>query len=248
MEETEALVCEKPEEETTAPVIVTAEINNAAIVPALEIVAVEVEMSSAAAAPVNNYDKYVLNSMDGYLVETVYDVSLRDAATGAEKPLEEGESASVTLTIGTENARKLANQELLLVHIDGLTRKIYALDELIIDVEAGTVTFVTDSFSPFVLAAPPEQFAVTVDGKVVSGGCEVTVSANASYVCNLLIAVYDAEKMVAVKVVGNCNLTAPQKFELNFGAEADSVKVFLLEAGSGFVPRRAAAEDINLNT
>ena len=53
---------------------------------------------------------------------------------------------------------------------------------------------------------------------------------------------------MAVKVVGNCNLTAPQKFELNFGAEADSVKAFLLEAGSGFVPRRAAAEDINLNT
>ena len=130
----------------------------------------------------------------------------------------------------------------------GVTRDIYSPDELEIDVEKGTVTFVTEDFSPFVLAAPPAELEITVDGKSVSDGCSVTVSANASFVSNLMIAVYDQhDKMLAVQMIGNCNLSAPQAYTLKFTGTAAKVKAFMMESDGGLTPRCASVTDDKLN-
>ena len=254
--EMEPLVCEEPIEKPEEGNIREIEdpsflINNSEPSESLQVVAVEVAMPATVQSPANAYDKYVLNSMDGYLVETVYDVSLQDTA-GNKQNLGEDETATVTMKIGTENATKLANKELMLVHIQGVTRTIYvnvapetpdAVGEMTVNKEEGTVTFVTDSFSPFVLAALPAELEITASGKTAADGCEVTVSANASFVSNLMIAVYDKDgKMLAIAMDNGCNLSAEKTYTLQFSGTGKTVKVFLLETGTGFAPRRAAAE------
>ena len=239
IEEMKPLVCDTPAEGTTSEMEVSGTVDGEPV----DVGAVEVIMPELGQPAVNEYDKYVLNSMDGYQVEAVYDVSLK----GEETP-EAGKTVKVTLTIGTENARKLLNKELLLVHVTGVTRDIYSPDELEIDVEKGTVTFVTEDFSPFVLAAPPAELEITVDGKSVSDGCSVTVSANASFVSNLMIAVYDQHgKMLAVQMIGNCNLSAPQAYTLEFSGTASYVKAFMLKPDGSLIPSCNAETDNALN-
>ena len=239
MEEMEPLVCDAPAEGTTSEVEASGTVDGEPV----DVDAVEVIMPEPGHPVVNDYDKYVLNSMDGYQVEAVYDVSLQE-----EETPEAGKTVKVTLTIGAENARKLLNEELLLVHVTGVTRDIYSPDELDIDVEKGTVTFVTSDFSPFVLAAPPAELEITVDGKIVDGGCSATISANASFVSNLMIAVYDQyDKMLAVQMIGNCNLSAPQTYTLEFAGTAAKVKAFMMETDGGFTPRCASVTDDELN-
>ena len=228
MEEMEPLVCDAPAEGTTSEVEASGTVDGEPV----DVDAVEVIMPEPGHPVVNDYDKYVLNSMDGYQVEAVYDVSLQE-----EETPEAGKTVKVTLTIGAENARKLLNKELLLVHVTGVTRDIYSPDELDIDVEKGTVTFVTSDFSPFVLAVPPAELEIAVDGKIVDAGCSVTISANASFVSNLMIAVYDQYgKMLAVQMIGNCNLSAPQTYTLEFAGTAAKVKAFMLETDGRLAP------------
>jgi len=239
MEEMEPLVCDAPAEGTTSEVEASGTVDGEPV----DVGAVEVIMPEPGHPVVNDYDKYVLNSMDGYQVEAVYDVSLQE-----EETPEAGKTVKVTLTIGAENARKLLNEELLLVHVTGVTRDIYSPDELDIDVEKGTVTFVTSDFSPFVLAVPPAELEIAVDGKIVDGGCSVTISANASFVSNLMIAVYDQYgKMLAVQMIGNCNLSAPQTYTLEFAGTAAKVKAFMLETDGRLAPRCASVIDDKLN-
>ena len=124
------------------------------------------------------YVNYALQVAEGYDVETVYDISLWQTEGESSSPFsltDYGATAVITLRVGTANAQNLADGKLVLIHLPkGGGRVVYGVDKaydphiLTVDVAAGTVTFKTDSCSPFLLARVAEKPGVTVSGKVTS--------------------------------------------------------------------------------
>ena len=146
-----------------------------------EIKVVAVEVDDITANQENPYVSYALQAAEGYEVDKIYDISLQDAG-GQKYTLNDNETATITLTIGTENARLIDEGTLVLIHITDTGRVIYGKEATSgqkkfdkVDTENGTVTFTTDSCSPFVLA---RKAGVSVKGKVAScnGSNDFTVT------------------------------------------------------------------------
>lgn len=146
-----------------------------------EIKVVAVEVDDITANQENPYVSYALQAAEGYEVDKIYDISLQDAG-GQKYTLNDNETATITLTIGTENARLIDEGTLVLIHITDTGRVIYGKEATSgqkkfdkVDTENGTVTFTTDSCSPFVLA---RKAGVSVKGKVASynGSHDFTVT------------------------------------------------------------------------
>ena len=146
-----------------------------------EIKVVAVEVDGITANQSNPYVSYALQAAEGYEVDKIYDISLQDAG-GQKYTLNDNETATITLTIGTENARLIDEGTLVLIHITDTGRVIYGKEATSgqkkfdkVDTENGTVTFTTDSCSPFVLA---RKAGVSVKGKVASynGSHDFTVT------------------------------------------------------------------------
>ena len=145
------------------------------------ITVVAVEVNDITANRENPYVSYALQAAEGYEVEKIYDISLQDASN-QKYTLNDNETATITLTIGTENARLIDEGTLVLIHITDTGRVIYGKEATsgqkkfdAVDTENGTVTFTTDSCSPFVLA---RKAGVSVKGKVASynGSHDFTVT------------------------------------------------------------------------
>ena len=162
---------------TTQPVNLPILINGAS--GAINAVALEVD--GIAANQTNPFVSYALQAAEGYEVDKIYDISLQDAS-GQKYTLNDNETATITLTIGTANAQLIDEGKLVLIHITDTGRVIYgkeakaeqrAFDK--VDTANGTVTFTADSCSPFVLA---RKAGVSVKGKVVScnGSNDFTVT------------------------------------------------------------------------
>ena len=152
---------------TTPPVNLPILINGAS--GAINAVALEVD--GIAANQTNPFVSYALQAAEGYEVDKIYDISLQDAS-GQKYTLNDNETATITLTIGTANAQLIDEGKLVLIHITDTGRVIYGKGEMsgqkkfdAVDTANGTVTFTTDSCSPFVLA---RKAGVSVKGKVVS--------------------------------------------------------------------------------
>ena len=146
-----------------------------------EIKVVAVEVNDITSNQNNPYVSYALQAAEGYEVDKIYDISLQ-GADGQKYTLNDDETATITLTIGTENARLIDAGTLVLIHITDTGRVIYGKEATIgqkefdaVDTEKGTVTFTTDSCSPFVLA---RKAGVSVKGKVAScnGNHDFTVT------------------------------------------------------------------------
>ncbi len=136
-----------------------------------EIKVVAVEVDDITANQENPYVSYALQAAEGYEVDKIYDISLQDAVD-QKYTLNDNETATITLTIGTDNAQLINKGTLVLIHITDTGRVIYGKEETSgqkkfdkVDTENGTVTFTTDSCSPFVLA---RKAGVSVKGKVAS--------------------------------------------------------------------------------
>ena len=162
---------------TTQPVNLPILINGAS--GAINAVALEVDGITANQS--NPYVSYALQAAEGYEVDKIYDISLQDAS-GQKYTLNDNQTAAITLTIGTENARLIDEGKLVLIHITDTGRVIYGKEAKAeqrafdaVDTANGTVTFTTDSCSPFVLA---RKAGVSVKGKVVScnGNNDFTVT------------------------------------------------------------------------
>ena len=151
------------------PTIPTTSYLNSILPTGITLVAVEVDGITANQS--NPYVSYALQAAEGYEVDKIYDISLQDAS-GQKYTLNDNQTAAITLTIGTANAQLIDEGKLVLIHITDTGRVIYgkeakaeqrAFDK--VDTANGTVTFTTDSCSPFVLA---RKAGVSVKGKVVS--------------------------------------------------------------------------------
>ena len=145
------------------------------------ITVVAVEVADIETNQDNPYVSYALQAAEGYKVDKIYDISLQGAG-GQKYTLNDNETATITLTIGTANARLIDEGKLVLIHITDTGRVIYGKEEMggqkkfdVVDTANGTVTFTTDSCSPFVLA---RKAGVSVKGKVVScnGNNDFTVT------------------------------------------------------------------------
>ena len=146
-----------------------------------EIKVVAVEVDDIEANKDNPYVSYALQAAEGYEVDKIYDISLQ-GADGQKYTLNDNKTATITLTIGEENAQLIDEGTLVLIHITDTGRVIYGKEATsgqkefdAVDTEKGTVTFTTDSCSPFVLA---RKTGVSVKGKVVSynGNHDFTVT------------------------------------------------------------------------
>ena len=146
-----------------------------------EIKVVAVEVDDIEANKDNPYVSYALQAAEGYEVDKIYDISLQ-GADGQKYTLNDNKTATITLTIGAENAQLIDKGTLVLIHITDTGRVIYGKEATsgqkkfdAVDTEKGTVTFTTDSCSPFVLA---RKTGVSVKGKVVSynGNHDFTVT------------------------------------------------------------------------
>ena len=161
------------------PTIPTTSYLNSILPTGITLVAVEVDGITANQS--NPYVSYALQAAEGYEVDKIYDISLQDAS-GQKYTLNDNQTAAITLTIGTENARLIDEGKLVLIHITDTGRVIYGKEAKAeqrafdaVDTANGTVTFTTDSCSPFVLA---RKAGVSVKGKVVScnGNNDFTVT------------------------------------------------------------------------
>lgn len=161
------------------PTIPTTSYLNSILPTGITLVAVEVDGITANQS--NPYVSYALQAAEGYEVDKIYDISLQDAS-GQKYTLNDNETATITLTIGTANAQLIDEGNLVLIHITDTGRVIYGKEAKAeqrafdaVDTANGTVTFTTDSCSPFVLA---RKAGVSVKGKVVScnGNNDFTVT------------------------------------------------------------------------
>ena len=109
--------------------------------------------------PDNPYVQYVLKAAEGYDVEEIYDISFTDASGNKYTPTA-GETVTVILTVGIANAQALHDGRMFIIHITDSGNIIYGLghEQLTANVDAGTVTFTVDSFSPFVLARSAVEY------------------------------------------------------------------------------------------
>ena len=135
------------------------------------ITAVVLEVEDTEGNKSNPYVSYALQAAEGYEVDKIYDISLQDASN-QKYTLNDNQTATITLTIGPENAQLIAEGTLVLIHITDTGRVIYGKEETSgqkkfneVDTVNGTVTFTTDSCSPFVLA---RKAGVSVKGRVTS--------------------------------------------------------------------------------
>ncbi len=105
------------------------------------------------------YLKFVAEAAEGYEIERIYDLSLRNADGSAyELPL--GETPTVTLTVGRSNAEALRDGRMFLTHITPKGPETYGVGfrPITVDAEAGTVSFTVESFSPFLLVSTPVAY------------------------------------------------------------------------------------------
>ena len=169
--------------ETAQPLPTTQPVNLPILINGVSgaINAVALEVDGIAANQTNPFVSYALQAAEGYEVDKIYDISLQDAS-GQKYTLNDNETATITLTIGTANAQLIDEGKLVLIHITDTGRVIYGKGEMsgqkkfdAVDTANGTVTFTTDSCSPFVLA---RKAGVSVKGKVVScnGNNDFTVT------------------------------------------------------------------------
>lgn len=128
--------------------------------------------------PESPYGQYITQVAASYRVKSVFELSL--LTSGSKYDLKAGESATVTLTVGVENAKRIAAGQLLLLHVGEDGNTLYGPGGLTVtaDVINGTITFTTGSFSPFLLvenADTPAPAVLQVGQATVIKGREVTI-------------------------------------------------------------------------
>ena len=148
----ERCTCETPQK----PIIVDQSGTVAGTPEGVTLTAVAVQGGSEDAGP---YLAYCLEAAEGYEVETIYDLSLVNP-DGSEYTLADGKTATVTLDVGKENAQAISDGRLYILHIAATGKETYGVGykPVTVDAENGTVTFETESFSPFLLAASPIEY------------------------------------------------------------------------------------------
>lgn len=161
--------CTQPQ----APSRTTAAATLETTVPNLTLSAEKVKLQ-----PESPYGQYITQVAAGYRVKSVFDLSL--LTSGSKYDLKAGESATVTLTVGVENAKRIAAGQLLLLHVGEDGNTLYGPGGLTVtaDVINGTITFTTGSFSPFLLvenADTPAPAVLQVGQATVIKGREVTI-------------------------------------------------------------------------
>lgn len=159
--------------QSQAPSRTTAAATLETTVPNLTLSAEKVELQ-----PESPYGQYITQVAAGYRVKSVFDLSL--LTSGSKYDLKAGESATVTLTVGVENAKRIAAGQLLLLHVGEDGNTLYGPGGLTVtaDVINGTITFTTGSFSPFLLvenADTPAPAVLQVGQATVIKGREVTI-------------------------------------------------------------------------
>ena len=148
----ERCACETPQK----PIIVDQSGAVAGTPEGVTLTAVAVQGDSEDAGP---YLAYCLEAAEGYEVETIYDLSLVNP-DGTEYTLADGETATVTLDVGRENAQAILDGRLYILHIAATGNQTYGVGykPVTVDAENGTVTFETECFSPFLLAASSIEY------------------------------------------------------------------------------------------
>lgn len=161
--------CEQPQAPSSTPVKARLE----AAVTGLTLSAEKVEPAQG-----SPYARFITQAAGSYRVKSVYDISL--LFRGSRYDLRQGESVAVTLTVGEENAKRVAAGQLFLLHAAEGGSVLYGPGGRTVtaDVQNGTITFTTESFSPFLLVEN-EQTAGTaclqVGSAAVIKGREVTI-------------------------------------------------------------------------
>ena len=186
---------------------------------------------------VNPYEDYILGRIEGYSPEKVYEIHLQVKETGEIYWLAEGETATVRLFVGTENAEAIDQGKLFLAHLSADGTEIYGKDQVQAELQNGTYTgyifFTTDDFSPFVLVSKPAELSIELNATTTAYGCDVEIMANQSFRCDLYLAAYDINgRMLGAKVISSSNLGAKPQYSMQFSGAADCVKAFMTEVGS----------------
>ncbi len=105
------------------------------------------------------YVKSVAKAVNGYRINALFEISLSDASGNRYSLLG---TATATLAVGTEYAKAIKEGKMLLAHITDAGVEYYGTGYKTVtaDETAGTVTFETDSFSPFAVVEA-ETYTVT---------------------------------------------------------------------------------------
>ena len=217
----------------------------------LDLVAEEFSNETVQGDELHPYEKYVADHVQGYMVETIYDISLR--LNGAHYDLPDGESVTVRLDVGKDAAEKLDSGKLYLIHITSKGRVLYGTQEgqtpLTVEKDNGNYTgfisFETSEFSPFVLASlPDEDPEIKLTAEKTATGCTVTLKSNVATTGHLYLAVYDTNgKMLSVDVISNFTfgLDSTRTFDMEYSGTAARVKGFLIQDYT-FSPKHTALE------
>ena len=152
-----------------APLIIT----NTGIVKS--VVVAEVDGVNAQAYTVdlqNNVNPYIVNVLaatNDFNVQQLYDISLVDA-DGNRYQLTGGATATLTLNVGAEYAKAIADGKMFVAHVTEFGTDLYGVGHkpVTVNQEEGTVTLSASEFSPFALVSA-KTFKATFDANGGSG-------------------------------------------------------------------------------
>ncbi|MBQ4527575.1 MAG: leucine-rich repeat domain-containing protein [Clostridia bacterium] len=195
----------------------------------------KVDMTTAADTA---YVEHITQEIADYEVKSVYNVDIYDEYSGNPYILNQwgdsGEELTVTIPVSEENAQALSAGDATLYHIDG-DGSADAVEgfEVVLNGENSSVTFTSNTFSPFVITGAeketPNETSVTVTKDADANNCTVKYSITAedfSKTPTLYIAFYtEKNALVAVSVLDD--ITCSDEFTVSVPSGSKKCKVIL---------------------
>jgi len=196
----------------------------------------KVDMTTAADTA---YVEHITQEIADYEVKSVYNVDIYDENSGNPYILNQwgdsGEELTVTIPVSEENAQALSDGDAALYHIDGDgTAAAVEEFEVVINGENSSVTFTSNTFSPFVITGAeketPTETSVTVTKDADANSCTVKYSITAEDFVKtptLYIAFYtDKNALVAVSVLDE-DITYSNEITVSVPSGSKKCKVML---------------------
>ena len=196
----------------------------------------KVDMTTAADTA---YVEHITQEIADYEVKSVYNVDIYDEYSGNPYILNQwggsDEELTVTIPVSEENAQALSDGDAVLYHIDGDgTAAAVEEFEVVINGENSSVTFTSNTFSPFVITGAeketPTETSVTVTKDADANSCTVKYSITAEDFVKtptLYIAFYtDKNALVAVSVLDE-DITYSNEITVSVPSGSKKCKVML---------------------
>lgn len=183
--------------------------------------------------------EHVTQEINNYEIEEIYNVDIYDEYSGNPYLLNQyydaGETVTVTIPVSEENAQALSDGDAALYHIDGDgTAEAVEEFEVAVDGENSSVTFTSNTFSPFVITgaekATPTETSVTVTKDTDANSCTVKYAVTSEDLAKapvMYIAFYNNQNALVTVTVKDDDIVSSDEFTISIPSGSEKCKVML---------------------